>query len=133
MPLIAATATFTPAGDAKRLLDLYLMVQVFAGVRKAQAAVVEEAKTICPVDTGELRDSIAAQEPTDDGHQITGEVAALAGHAGYVEFGTGRRGAESAGAGPYDYTMSWPGMVAQPYLRPALDSARAAVLGGFSV
>jgi hypothetical protein len=49
-----------------------------------------------------------------------------------VEFGTGRRGASSAGAGPYSYDPNWPGMVAQPYMRPALDTARPQILAAFA-
>jgi len=49
-------------------------------------------------------------------------------YAGYVEFGTGRRGAASPGAGPFPYRQSWPGMAAQPYCRPALDIGRSQVL-----
>ena len=50
-------------------------------------------------------------------------------HAAYVEFGTGRRGADSPsppkapGAGGYD--PGWPGMSARPYLYPAAQMVRA--------
>jgi HK97 gp10 family phage protein len=112
-------------------VDLYVQVKLFAKVQRSQAVVVEEAKAICPVDTGELRDSIIAREIVNDGQRIIGAVVATAGHAAFVEFGTGARGAASAGAGPFSYTMSWPGMVAQPYMRPALDIARGGVLAEF--
>jgi hypothetical protein len=59
-------------------------------------------------------------------------VQATSPHAAYVEFGTGQRGAASAGAGNGPYSETWPGMPAQPYLRPALDTARPAILGAFA-
>ena len=114
-----------------RFVDLYVQVKLFAKVQRAQAVVVEEAKAICPVDTGDLRDSIVALEIVNDGQRIIGAVAATMPYAAYVCFGTGARGAASAGAGPFSYTLSWPGMVAQPYMRPALDVARAGVLAEF--
>ena len=131
MSLIAATAVFTPSGDLHRFIDVYVQVKLFPKVQRAQAVVVEEAKAICPVDTGDLRDSIVARAIRDEGQRIIGPVAATMPYAAFVEFGTGRRGAESAGAGPFQYSMSWPGMAAQPYLRPALDVARASVLAEF--
>lgn len=131
MSLVAATAKFTP-GNTKRLLDLYVMVKVFAAVGKAQTVVKEEAQSLCPVDTGALRESIREEDITDNGKQIRGPVSVNMPYAAYVEFGTGARGAGSAGAGPFAYTMSWPGMPAQPYLRPALDATRRQVLEEFS-
>lgn len=131
MNLIAATAKFTPAGDVSRLLDLFVQVKVYSAVGKAQQAVLEEAKALCPVDTGDLRASITYAEPVDNGKQIRGEVSANMPYAAYVEFGTGHRGASSPGAGPFPYTMTWPGMAAQPYMRPALDNSRDKVLSEF--
>ena len=46
-----------------------------------------------------------------------------------VELGTGVRGASSPGAGPGPYKLSWPGMAARPYLRPAWDQHRREVIG----
>lgn len=51
---------------------------------------VEIAKQICPVDTGELRDSINAVA-----EGLAGQIIAASGHAAYVEFGTGIVGAMS--------------------------------------
>jgi HK97 gp10 family phage protein len=132
MSLIAATATFTP-GDVRHVLDLYVQVKLFTAVGKAQSLVAEEARGYCPVDTGSLRDSIREEQIADDGKRVSGDVSANMPYSAFVEFGTGRRGAESAGAGPFHYTMSWPGMVAQPYLRPALDSARDKVMEQFGL
>lgn len=130
MSLIAAKSTFTPK-DPRRARELIVHVKLFAKVRAAQSVVLEEARNHVAVDTGDLKDSIAAGEITDDGNRITGTVVATADHAGYVEFGTGRRGAGSSGAGPFSYNLNWPGMRAQPYMRPALDTARDKVLSEF--
>ena len=93
----------------------------------ATQLVVDEAKAICPVDTGALQNSITSSVATTD-KTVVGTISADMFYAAYVEYGTGRRGAESPGAGPYPYKMSWPGQVAQPYMRPALESARSAIM-----
>lgn len=144
MSIITARSTFTPAGDVRRLVDLFVMVKVFAGVKRVQAIVVEDAQAHAPTLTGELASSIHALEPVDDGKQITGGVVAEADHAGFVEFGTGLAGAGTypyplptegvpiTGSWIYDYkNQNWPGMVARPYLRPALDTARSRALQEF--
>lgn len=144
MSIIAATAHFVPNGDMHRFVDLYVQVKLFAKVQRSQAVVVEEAKGICPSVTGELHDSIMAGEIVNDGQRIIGPVLATAPHAAFVEFGTGIRGAGTypyplpqegvpfTGSWVYDFrNQGWIGMPAQPYLRPALDIARAAVLAEF--
>ena len=62
--------------------------------------IVKEAKRLCPVDTGHLRDSIkrSASKRTARGYRVI--VGTPVRYAGYVEFGTRK-------------------MSAQPYLRPA--------------
>lgn len=127
-----ARAQFTPRGDAGRFVSAVLTPGIIASVRAAQGLIVQEAQSACPVRTGALRESIAAVEPEETGKTVVGEVVAAAPYAGYVEYGTGRRGASSAGAGPYPYNQDWPGMVAQPFMRPALDTTRDAVREIFS-
>lgn len=51
---------------------------------------VEIAKELCPVDTGDLRDSIHSMA-----EDMAGQIIASSGHAAYVEFGTGIVGAAS--------------------------------------
>lgn len=60
--------------------------------------VVDSAKRIVPVDTGELHDSIHSEVSSDGMY-----VVADADHASHVELGTSK-------------------MPAQPYLRPALNT-----------
>ena len=129
MSLINATATFTP-GDTRGVFA-NIRSKLVASAERAQAIVKQEAEAIVPVDTGELALSIQADPVIDTGEEIIATVSARAPHAAYVEFGTGLRGASSAGAGPYDYDLDWPGMPAQPYLRPAVDISRAKILEEF--
>ena len=117
--------------DLSRLMQMIVPALV-AATTDACDAVATEAETIVPVDTGELRASIGVGSVALVGSAVEGSVVATAAHAAYVEFGTGQRGSASPGAGPYPYTESWPGMPAQPYLRPALDTARPAIKAAFA-
>lgn len=128
MSIVKASAVFT-RGDTAAAIKAVLQGRVIPAVERSQGILVDEARTLAPVLTGELRDSIHAEAVVDTGRQIVGSVVADSEHAGFVELGTGIRGAASGGGD--NYSPDWPGMVAQPYLRPALDSARAAVLEEF--
>lgn len=75
-------------------------------VRGAAMMVEREAKTRVPVDTGRLRSSIASEERTP----LLFEVGTNVEYAAPVEFGTSK-------------------MAAQPYLEPAIESARVAFPG----
>lgn len=70
-------------------------------IRETVDGIATDARGRAPVDTGELRDSIAGRVI----NQNAGEVVATADHASYVEYGTVK-------------------MPAQPYLHPAADAAR---------
>lgn len=111
---------------------------LYDGVSEASELIRDDAKAICPVDTGALQSSIDAQvqrgivgimgseqSMKSSSFAVTGIIAPHEHYAAYVEFGTGDRGRASAGAGPGPYTEGWPGQRAQPYMRPALDSNRA--------
>jgi len=90
------------------------------------------ARALVPVRTGELQKSISSKVHQPAG-KIWVEVTADAPHAAYVEYGTGRRGRmtqnmaigatisemRELGRPAFSYGAR-PGMVAQPYLRPAL-------------
>ena len=83
------------------------------------------AQTRVPVVTGHLKTSITHAEG-NRGLVYTAQVGSNVEYAPYVEFGTGDAGAWSGGAdymghdSGASYTAGWPGMRAQPYLRPAL-------------
>lgn len=86
--------------------------------------VERRAKLLAPVDTGRLRASIEAG--ADDEGAF---VKAGTEYAAYMEFGTGQAGS-STDPGP---TPDWyqhgpsPGVPAQPFLRPAVESMRGQV------
>jgi hypothetical protein len=125
-----ANSTFKPV-DLSRLMQI-VVPKIVAAVTEGCDAVATEAEAIVPVDTGELKASIGIGPVALVGNAVEGSVVATAPHAAYVEFGTGIRGAASAGVGPYPYSQSWPGMPASPYLRPALDTARPAIRDAFA-
>ncbi len=129
---MSAKVQWTPRGDLGRFVASRVTPAALRAVAASQSLVVEEAKAICPVLTGNLRDSIAAAEPDDTGKAVVGRIVAGASYAGYVEYGTGQRGAASPGAGPYPYSSQHPGQAAQPFMRPALDSARQKIKEEFS-
>lgn len=127
---LTATATFTP-GDIPGVVSR-IVPQLAGAVNAGTQAVYEESQVLVPVDTGELKASGHVVEAEDDGQAVSGQVVYDAEHAAFLEFGTGIRGAASAGAGAdVSYSPTWPGMAAQPYARPGLDSARPAILDAF--
>lgn len=121
-----ATATFAARGDVGRFIANKVTPGVRASVEASAEYVLEQAQQLVPVDTGELKSS-GQTRIEDTEKSVVGHVDFTADHAGFVEYGTGIRGAESANPGPYAYNMNWPGMEAQPFLRPALDSAREVI------
>jgi hypothetical protein len=129
---IRATSTFTPRGDGGKFVIAEITEAITEAAQDMAQVVLLEAQRIVPVDTGELRDS-GQVSMRDTGSTVVADIEFLAGHAAYVEYGTGIRGAASPGAGPYPYSPTWPGMRAQPYLRPALEIARAEALGMFAL
>lgn len=108
-------------------MEAHITPGVKAAVQASCKLVETAAKAMAPVDTGALRDSIRS-EVSDEGKTVVGYVGSDLEYAPFVEFGTGIAGAGSAGAGPGPYNMNWHGMVAQPYLRPALDESRGPVM-----
>ena len=68
------------------------------GMQNGLKRVVREAKQVCPVDTGELLNSIRA-EVNEYATFVTGTVGTNKEYAVYVEMGTGDKGRESGGNG----------------------------------
>jgi len=68
--------------DRERLLDTAAQ-----GMQEGLETIAEEAKTICPRDTGALAESIGVRVSRMD-MQLSGEVFAAAPYAVYVEMGT---------------------------------------------
>ena len=81
------------------------------------------AKDLCPVDTGNLRNSISHE--TDDD---TVYVGTNVEYAPYIEFGTGKFAEGGGRPTPWRYQDdkgNWHttnGMKPQPFLRPAIDN-----------
>lgn len=87
--------------------------KVAAGMEKACLLVENDAKRICPVDTGRLRASLT-HEVEKSGKEIIGRVGTNVEYAIPVEYGAS-------------------GRPAQPYLRPSLEKNRGNIkrlLGG---
>ncbi len=102
-------------------------------LEKACLIVENGAKQNCPVDDGQLRQSISH---TVDGTK--GEVGTGVEYAPYVEVGTGIYSTEGGGRQtPWTYKDAkgeWHttrGMAAQPFLRPALDKNRSRIIDCF--
>lgn len=103
-------------------------------INDACLMVERTAKENCPVRTGELRSSIASN--VDD---FTGEVGTPLQYAVYVEYGTGLFAANGGGRTdvPWKYQdakgewHSTSGMPPQPFLVPALNQNREAIIDKF--
>lgn len=106
--------------------------------------VKDEARLRCPVDTGDLRQSILS-ETSVNGGKITGTVYTNMEYAPYIEFGTGSTGEESnypAKGINLSYRQdSWSyyseklerwvtsnGIPAQPYLYPSLHDNKEQII-----
>lgn len=119
--------------------------RIVNAIEASQEVVVDEAQMIAPVGaTGEFVSGFKSGPIELVGNSVSGTVYNDSGHAGFVEFGTGLRGEGTypyplpiagvpiTGSWVYDYKkQKWVGMPAQPTLRPALDTARPAILGAF--
>src|ERR1700749_1773012 len=114
MPFLSAKVTALPRNNAGQFIAQKLTPAITAGVTVYANTVLAEAQAIVPVRTGALRDS-GKVVVNEQSRRVTAYVTFTAPYAGYVEYGTGRAGASSAGAGPYPYTLSWPGMTARPF------------------
>lgn len=87
----------------KQLENLGKTEEVEKAINKASIFVKDQAKVLCPVDTGDLRKSIDHEVVNNNG-EITGYVFCdnTVDYASYVEFGTSK-------------------MAAQPFMTPALE------------
>lgn len=124
---LQATATYRPRGDLGRYIEVHITPAVRSSVQASCKLIESTAKMLAPKDTGALAESIST-EIEETGKTIVGRVGPHVHYAAFVEFGTGIAGSGSAGAGAGPYNMAWPGMVAQPYMRPAMDESRNPVM-----
>lgn len=106
--------------------------------KNMKETVQAEAKLLCPVDIGDLRDSIEVKTEVE-GNTIKGIVYTNSDHGSYVEFGTGKVGEDTPVADKYPGDISYKqdkwlgnipevgwryiaGQPAQPFLYPALKN-----------
>lgn len=91
------------------------------GIDKAARRVKKDAKLLCPVDTGKLRNSVQHKTSNESG-KIEGVVFTNVEYAPYVEFGTGQRGENAQVFKPVgiSYRYDWAGQPPVPFLFPAL-------------
>jgi HK97 gp10 family phage protein len=119
MGSLTSFARYVPRSSGGQFIKATVDAAVEAGIQAWAGQVLDIAQGLVPVRTGQLKDS---------GHvETNGPTAAVvfdSPHAAFVEFGTGIRGAASPGAGDVEYSSTWPGMAAQPYLRPAYDAKK---------
>ncbi len=124
-------------------IEQEIINRVEVAVTESSVAVMDAAKILVPVDTGELRSSIAMQLELK-GNIVVGTIYAGANHAAFVEYGTGLVGAAAphpplptegvpiTGNWIYDYkSQGWIGMAARPFLRPAYDASKNFILAAF--
>ena len=99
------------------------------GLKLGGIQVQNTAKQLCPVDTGQLRNSITVESLPDNDDIVSERIGTNLEYGVYVEFGTGIQGDPSVphtakekwtykGADGKFYTTS--GQPPQPYLYPAL-------------
>lgn len=77
-------------GSLERVPDAAARVGVSWGIKLVESS----ARALCPVNDGELRDSIASMVDSKQ-EVIRGSCYTNKSHAPYVEFGTGQKGQES--------------------------------------
>lgn len=109
---------------------------LYKSMQRQGELVKGDAKDLCPVDTGDLRQSIKS-ETKNYKNKITTRVYTNSDHAAYVEFGTGKVGERTNKnnkvnvsykqdkwlANIPDVGVRWvEGQPAQPYLYPALKN-----------
>jgi hypothetical protein len=131
--------------DMDSYVEQNIVPHLVQAQKDATNAVLVEAQAIVPIDTGDLHDSGRTDvEWLASIRHVDGYISFTAPYAMFVEYGTGIRGAGTypydlpdsgvpiTGSWIYDYkNQNWIGHTAQPYLRPALDTAMPAILAAF--
>lgn len=115
---------------------------LYNSISKQTKFIQGEAKELCPVDTGDLRNSIKANTIKNK-NEIVGTVSTNSDHAAFVEFGTGKVGERTNTntkvnvsykqdkwlANIPDVGPRWiEGQPAQPYFYPALKNNEDKIL-----
>ena len=121
--------------DKLRLkLDSFTQSDIEKALNKSCLAVENEAKKQCPVDTGDLRNSITHEVEDNVGYVGTNKE-----YAPYVEYGTGIFAVEGNGRDtPWSYQDdegNWHttiGQKPQPFLNPAAQTKKKLVIKVFN-
>ena len=115
-------------------LEILANLDISKALNKACLVVENEAKRLCPVDTGDLRNSI-----THEVHDGVGIVGTNKEYAPYVEYGTGIFAVEGNGRDtPWSYQDdegNWHttiGQKPQPFLEPAARIKKKLVIKVFN-
>lgn len=109
------------------------LLDINDGMKKCCALVERSAKEKVPVQTGELRRSITSKVE-NNGLDITGTIYTPLEYAPYIEYGTGLFAEKGGRPTPWCYQDDkgeWhttSGQPPQPYMRPALNENRTAIL-----
>lgn len=119
----------------KEFLDNGMYQALGQGLNKAALIIESKAKQNCPVNDGQLRQSISHDVDEREGIAIIGSNTE---YAPYVEVGTGIYSSEGNGRKtPWQYQNAdgeWiktSGMKPQPFLQPAADSSTDEILRTF--
>lgn len=120
---LTSYSNYQPRSGAGRFIEAKITEAITSAVTAWAERVLATAQSIVAVRSGDLLDS-GHIVVTETGRTIAAAVVFDSPHSVFVEFGTGIRGAASPGAGDVPYSPTWPGMAAQPYLRPAFDQHR---------
>lgn len=115
-------------------LETLANLDISKALNKACLVVENEAKRLCPVNTGDLRNSI-----THEVHNDVGIVGTNKEYAPYVEFGTGIFAVEGNGRDtPWSYQDDkgeWHttvGQKPQPFLETAIQTKKKLVIKEFN-
>lgn len=117
---------------------------LYQSVNKMGLFVQGEAKDLCPVDTGDLKQSIICTT-VQANNKISSVISTNSDHAIFVEMGTGKKGEDTPVEGKYPGQLTYKqdkwkvnipnigvrwieGQPAQPYLYPALKNNRDEVI-----
>lgn len=117
---------------------------LFKSLQKQGELVKGDAKDLCPVDTGDLIQSIKRSTKRYKG-KIVSKIYTNSDHAAYVEFGTGQVGQNTPVANKYPGNLAYKqdkwlanipdvglryvaGQPAQPYLYPALKNNKERIV-----
>lgn len=126
--MINVSVTFRPRSDLGRFVQARVSPGVEVSVTAACDLIKTTAQEYCPVDTGLLQSKITSEVNATDKTVVGRVFVDGVPYADYVEYGTGQRGDPTA---PYAHVSTWPGMPAQPYMRPARDESREPIASLF--